>query len=1130
MQKQQAVILSAAIQGIGSLDELMPEKAIAEFINEIHKLFETTLRIHHGKLRRFTGDTALGVFYGSQTKSPAALHALDAAFAIKEQLQALFNEMLPGHAAGFRAGLAAGNITETTIGSGESQHSAILGGAISHAERICRFCGSDQILADKNVFEATGDYYAYEKLEPIPLKGGVETLPIFEPIKKKHKKLDLKIIPQRRIVSEMVGRSREMEQLERLISNLAAGKGTIVNIVGKAGIGKSRLIAEMKAQPVMEKVQMLEGRASSTGQNLSFHPITDLIKSWAGITEDDLPSASSEKLYQGIKRNTSEQADEIYSFVATMMGLPLEGKYKERVKGIEGEALEKLILKNLRDLIIASTKDKPRIYLVEDMHWSDASSIAMFESLYKLSLKHPVMFVNVLRPGYKETGDYILKYLVDNFPGDHSTISVSSLNQTDSGQLIVNLLRKARLPAETETMIIRKTEGNPFFIEEVIRSFIDEGIIEIRDKEFQVTEKINEANIPETINEVILSRVDKLDEKTKELLKTASVIGRNFYFKVLEEAADTIGELDERLEYLKEVQLIGESKKKDEIEYLFKHALAQQATYESIVMNTKKEMHLKIARSIEKVFAENLNEFYATLAHHYEMAENKEKTEEYLVKAGDEAMKSGASKEAIHYYNKALAMTERTTHGREGTKVFELQEKLGYAHYALGQNIKAAEYFLKVTGNYGFVKIPEKRFLFSLKVIYSLTKLLFKLLFVKREILQNVTDDYERKMKLLVYLGEAMVSYDPGKGTLYSLILGMGEPLKLLAGTNYGITFLLNLNITFHLSARALWLGKLLNQYLRHYVKKDNNFVYFAYLYYLSPASYFTGKLLTDTSDDKIMFEYGMNKGRIWPATTHHAFKGAGYVELGENQNVFQIIENLKILVTEMEHSFSLAQYHRVKITWQLKNRKLEDLLSEADNAIEVIGKTDHTSVQMVANSIVSMAYSCKGNLDKASEYYNIALELSKKLWTKYYLSTIELAGVHLHMAKMRVKGPDKSDAREFLSLTKRLLTISQNMHCNKTEAYRLRALALYHYGKHRAALTNFSRSIQFAQWYGARLELSRNCFELGKFLSDPKVKYKELEGHPAGYYLEKAKTMFEEMDLQWDLGALNKLMANQKA
>jgi len=506
-------------------------------------------------------------------------------------------------------------------------------------------------------------------------------LPVFELLRRKRKKPELKVSGERKIVSEMVGRSREMGQLESLFNQLIAGKGSVVNIVGKAGIGKSRLMAEMKVQPVMEKVVMLEGRALSTGQNQSFHPIANLIKSWAEITEDDMPSVSSEKLYRGIKRNAAEQADEIYSFLATMMGLPLEGKFKERVQGIEGEALEKLILKNLRDLIIAATKDKPRIYLIEDMHWSDNSSITVFESLYKLSQEYPVMFINVLRPGYKDTGDYILKYLVDNFPGDHITINVSPLENNESKNLISNLLKKNSLPDNVNEMIIRKTEGNPFFIEEIIRSFIDEGVIEVENNEFRITEKINEVNIPETINDVILSRVDKLDEKTKELLKTASVIGRNFYFKVLEEAADTIGELDSRLEYLKEVQLIGESEKKDEIEYLFKHALAQQATYESIVKNSKKGLHLKIARSIEKVFAHKLQEFSSTLAYHYEMGENFEKAEEYLIRAGEEALRSSASADAIDFYKKALKFYTEISGGKpDPVRLREIYYKLTHKY------------------------------------------------------------------------------------------------------------------------------------------------------------------------------------------------------------------------------------------------------------------------------------------------------------------------------------------------------------------------------------------------------------------------------------------------------------------
>lgn len=1118
MPSQTATILTAEFPGFAELSGKLEAGQLQLLLRELDELAGSTVRLHQGVVSNFTGDSFRAVFTAQKSGLPTGMSALEACQEFRERMESLLEERKLPKSVGFKAGIVTGETIITGLDEKDKGRVTVMGQAVTLAGRLKDLAEKDsQVLTDGNVFEEAKERFDFYHLEPLPVRGSKEPMEIYELKREKRSRLNLDATSERKIASDMVGRSSEMEKLEGLINNLSAGRGSIVNIVGKAGIGKSRLVAEVKVQPVMETVLMLEGRALSTGQNLSYHPIMNLIRSWAGITEEDIPARASEKLQKGIMGIAPDQSDEIFAFLATMMGLPLTGKYSERVKGIEGEALEKLILKNLRDLIVAATKDKPRIYLIEDMHWSDSSSLTMFESLYKLSLNHPVMFINVLRPGYKETGDYILKFLVDQFPYNHTTIHVNPLEEEECENLIKNLLREKLLPGEIQKTIIRKTEGNPFFIEEILRSFLDEGIIEVKENHFVVTDKINEVNIPETINEVILSRVDKLDEKTKELLKTASVIGRNFYFKVLEEAADTIGELDERLGYLKEVQLIGESKKKDEIEYLFKHALAQQATYESIILNTKKEMHLKIARSIEKVFAENLNEFYATLAHHYEMAGNTDKTEEYLVKAGDEAMKSGASKEAIHYYNKALLMTRHRTHGKEELNVFELQEKLGYAHYALGQNIKASQYFLKVTDRYGFVKIPQKKHLFSLKVLYSLAKLVFKLLLAKRVNVRDVSSTYERKMKLLVYLGEAMVSFDPRKGTLYSLILGMGEPLKSVTNTNYGIAYLLNQNITFHWSARALWLGRMLKQYLEPYITKDNNFVYLAYLYYLSMANYLNGKLLADTSDDQSIFEYGMDKGRIWAATTHHAYKGLGYVELGEKHNAFQIIDNLKTL-TDLEHSFSLAQHHRVKITWQLKYRKLDELLAEADNVVGIIDKTDHLSVQLVANSVISMAYSLRNNLAKASEHHERAIELSKKLWTKYYLSMTGLAGVYLHMAKMRVNGPNKSDAKEFLTITKNLLKVSRRIHCNKTEAFRLRAIAYMYAGKPARVMKCFKKSIAFAQWYGANLELSRTYFEVGKFLSDPNVRYNEMNGLPAGYYLEKAGAMFEEMGLEWDL------------
>jgi predicted ATPase len=514
------------------------------------------------------------------------------------------------------------------------------------------------------------------------------------------------------ISSAMVGRDMEMKLLEKQFMQLINGRGSVVNIAGIAGIGKSRLMAEMQEKELLSKVILLEGRAVSNGKDLSFHPIVQIIRSWAAIKAEDSPVDALNKLQRGIHRVYPDAFDEIFPFVATMLGFRLEGNAGERVRDIEGEALENLILKNLRDLLSRAASIRPIVIVIEDAHWCDLSSVIFLESLFKLVRKHRILFVIIQRPGHADAGERIIRFARENLNEHQVEINIKPLTEQESGELIRNLLNRVNLPEEIDRLIIERAAGNPFFIEEVIRSFIDEELIVVKDDKFILTENIKYANIPESIDNVLLSRIDRLDEKTKELLKTASVIGRNFYYKVLEEAAVTIEEVDQKLEYLRDVQLINERKQRDEVEFLFKHALAQQATYESIVEKTRKELHLKIAASIEKVFAGRIHEFYGMLAHHYSKAGQMPKAEEYLIKAGEESMKSSASSEAVNYFRKALEILLQNNITPDPQKVTDLEEKLAYACYASGLYVDAVSYCDRVIGFY-YKPYPKSDWPFS---------------------------------------------------------------------------------------------------------------------------------------------------------------------------------------------------------------------------------------------------------------------------------------------------------------------------------------------------------------------------------------------------------------------------------
>ncbi|NIS16827.1 MAG: AAA family ATPase, partial [Phycisphaerae bacterium] len=498
------------------------------------------------------------------------------------------------------------------------------------------------------------------------------------------------------------------------------GEGSVVNITGEAGIGKSRLVAELKNRDVIKRVTLFEGRAISIGRNLSFHPVIDILKQWARIREDDGEAASFDKLETAVKRVYPDEVGEVLPFVATLMGLKPSDSYAQRVKGIEGEALEKLIVKTMRELFMKVTEQAPLVIVAEDLHWADTSSIELMESLFRLVETRRIVFINVFRPGYSETGDRIVETVKEKLNAYNVEMVLQPLDVHMSETLINNMLSIRGLPHGIRDRIIKRAGGNPFFIEEVVRSFIDEGVVVSKNGRFEVTDKMDTVIIPRTIADVLMARIDLLEENTRALVKVASVIGRNFFYRILTDVAQRIEDIDRRLTYLKEIQLIRERRRMDELEYLFKHALAQEAAYESILQQKRKELHLKVADSIERIFGERLKEFYGMLAYHYSRCENLEKAEDYLIRAGEEALRSSASSEALNYYQEGLKLyLKKYGEKADPEKVALFEKNIALAFFNKGQYENAVKYFDSVLERWG-AGSPKNRAIMIFKLIYDL--------------------------------------------------------------------------------------------------------------------------------------------------------------------------------------------------------------------------------------------------------------------------------------------------------------------------------------------------------------------------------------------------------------------------
>jgi predicted ATPase len=286
--------------------------------------------------------------------------------------------------------------------------------------------------------------------------------------------------------------------------------------------------------------------------------------------------------------------------------------------------------------------------------------VRLLERLLPLAKQVRLLICFVGRPDPNPAVEQLLQTAVRDYGGPYNEITLSPLSRVESAQLIGGLLENDDLSARTREMIVQKADGNPFFLEEIVRDLIEEGAIakDTASSRWHATSRVETISIPDTIQGVITARIDRLDEKVKRVLRAAAVIGQSFRLQVLSAVLEAERTLDLHLAVLQSAELIRVKQHLPELEYIFKNSLAQEATYQSILLNTRRRIHAKVGQTIESLFADRLEEFYALLAYHYAQAEAWELAQEYLLKAGDQAVQVAADAEALTHYRRALKAYE----------------------------------------------------------------------------------------------------------------------------------------------------------------------------------------------------------------------------------------------------------------------------------------------------------------------------------------------------------------------------------------------------------------------------------------------------------------------------------------
>jgi serine/threonine protein kinase/tetratricopeptide (TPR) repeat protein len=1129
-ERRQATVIIAEISGYNETLQKLDAEESAGIINSCYETLTSIVEKYGGSIGKMIGGTMKILFGVPIAIEETPKKAVNAAIEIRNELQRISREKKLQTPLDIRIGINTGTMIVGSIGCMEKKDYTIIGGTITLASRLKDLTAKGQIFAGPSTYLYTQDNFEFKQLKPISARGHTYPVPIFELLSTREKIYRPEFGIGRMIRSEMVGRENELDRLIFHIVKVIAGEGSIISITGEAGIGKSRLIAEFKKTKDIKKVILLEGRALSIGKSLNYHLLIDLLKNWAGIKEEDSELESLSRLEAAIAGIYPEGMEEVFPFIATLMGMKLKGKYEARLKGIESESLEKLILKNLRELIVKAAETGSNVYILEDLHWADVSTIEMLESLFRLVESHRILVINVLRPNFKNTGERILKTLREKYGKIHYEIRLDPLAETQCETLIRNLVKTGDLPKETAVAIANRTGGNPFFIEEVVRSFIDEGVLEAEDGKFRIRGKINQVEIPDTIQDVLMARIDRLDERKKALLKEASVIGRYFFYKILAEVSECPGDIKKHLDYLKSVQLFKEGKRLGEVEYLFKHALVQEVTYESILQKKRRELHLRTAGAIESVFSERLHEFYGMLALHYSRAENLEKAEEFLVKAGEEAAKAAASYEALSYYREALHLYLRKSGDRiDIEKITMLEKNIGLAFYNKGCVREALEYLDKVLA-YRNVKSPQKNMSTILRLILNLTNII-KNIYLPSKRRKKIPSPREVEIINLIEKRTAIfIQTDSFK--FISETIELLKRLNKIDFTTFknGVSFYTACSTLFFITGISLKLGRRMLDNIKTHIDKQNTRLASRYKHLETLHSFYSGEMNQVFEYDENLFNKHLESGDLYFSSSYLQWNANSKIFQGDFAAVDIFLEKFEELSETYDYSLAAGRKHCVKAKWLLNRRKLFEALTEIEEGLIFFNRIGIKLYRIYFTGMKSYIQILLKEKKEAEESLNLTKGLISPglRFAPLYLSSFSISRFlyDLTMLEEAVKGNNDAALpplkKKAYRSGKAAIKNSEKFAPMKPECFRLMGSYYWVAGKQKKALSWWEKSIKIGKHMGARPELARTYMEVGRRLVEERSKFHELAGIPAAEYLEKARQLFTGMGLAWDLVELS--------
>ncbi len=678
-ERKQVTVMFCDMEGYTSLTEKLGSEEMYSVMDQVYEILIHKVHDYEGTVNELTGDGIMALFGAPIALEDAPQRAIRSALAIHREINK-FSDQLKSEkrmpSIKMRIGIHTGPVVVGALGNDLRVEFKAVGDTVNLASRMEGLAEPGTTYVTEDTFKLTEGFFRFEALGEKRVKGKEELVKVYQVIAPSTRRTRFDVSAERGL-TPFVGRERELELLLDGFERAKAGKGQAFSIISEAGCGKSRLLYEFRKAVVNEDVNFLEGKCLSYSRGAAYHPVIDILKSNFDIQEGEGDQEIREKVKKGLELMGVDEASTLPYLLELLSvkdsGIDLIPMSPEARKDRINEAIKRIVLKG--------SEVRPLIIAFEDLHWIDKSSEDVVKNHLESIPGSKVLLIFTYRPEFVHTW---------GAKSYHNQLTLHRLSNKESLEMLTSILGTREIEKSLEEIILEKTEGVPFFIEEFIKSLKDLKIIERKENAYQLSKGIQKLAIPSTIQDVIMARVDSLPERAKEVLQTGSVIEREFSYPLINRVTGLPEkELLSHFSILKDSELLYERGIYPQSNYIFKHALTREVVYDSILAKRKKKLHEEIGNAIEELYKDSLSEHYEVLSEHYFLSENYSKCAEYSRLTGRKAEKAASFNDAIALAKKRVASLERLP--RTG----EVDKQIIDAGTILGLYMAQMHYFLR---------------------------------------------------------------------------------------------------------------------------------------------------------------------------------------------------------------------------------------------------------------------------------------------------------------------------------------------------------------------------------------------------------------------------------------------------